>query len=779
MRILLGIVYIVAILMGSPTAAWGETVTVLDHFSIRKDTTKWSAVDKAEIDLEGKALQIRYPQYAPGEPARWPRATREVSGTDFTQFNGLCIDLENPTAHSQFLQLGFLDGNDSQGQLGYWFGPGERRTLTVRFDESHPSGHVDWSDVQTLDLMRTQPARPMTWNLYRIEFFTDNPDKTFAGQLNELYKKTADALKQAKASKLISEAFENRATQTMQRWGQALRQPRGLAGQMEKCETELSAIHGHVRTLVLARQLASPLVAWTVPLGTAFRPSEALLQYERPAEEISVYAASGQYEESLVRLTNLTENVQDLRLRFRSADTVILPSLSIRRNQSVKAEDKSIIGDVLVPLDEVGAVSVAPFQTVELWLRVDAKNHLLASDRYCSDLEIVDLRRGAESAMKLPVSITIRNFDLASVPQQFKVQAWAELFAGRSFVVRGNEQAALKNLLDYGINVLNLEPDQMPWPKLTPAGDLAAPIDYRLHDQTLTFLRQKGSPLILIFMNLDDNNPANWGLRSGLAAGSPQWERGLQTWLTDWTQHLRSQGLTTRDYALYLTDEPGPEELDRYRTVGRIIRAIDPSIQIYINAGEIYDDPKLNDALMEVTDIWQPDETVGFAADPDLLSTLKNYPGKQLWVYACRTAMRSRQCNAHDYYRLMAWRAMRDGLSGIGYWSYCAAASENEDLWDGTREPASGAVLVYPTEHGVLSSVRWELIRQSVDDTKYVQLLRQAAGQTTSDALRSRIEALCSARLVEIIVNRDDPSIIVQWRIDAGQAIEDSLSEKK
>ena len=149
-----------------------------------------------------------------------------------------------------------------------------------------------------------------------------------------------------------------------------------------------------------------------------------------------------------------------------------------------------------------------------------------------------------------------------------------------------------------------------------------------------------------------------------------------------------------------------------------------------------------------------------------------------MWVYACRTGMRSRGTNAHDYYRLMAWRAMRDGLTGIGYWSYCAAASDKEDLWDGTREPASGAVLVYPAEQGVLSSVRWELVREAIDDTKYVQLLKQAAEQTTAGPLRSKLEALYGSRLTEVIDNRDNPAAVMQWRIDAGQAIEESISKK-
>lgn len=746
---------------------------MLDDFAKQSAASDWSPADHAQVQVSHQSLQIDFPKYKPGDPAAWPRATRKVDSADIARFNGLRIDIENPAEQTQFLQLSFRDATDGGGQLGYRIAAGKRQVLTIRFDEVHPSGPVDWSSLQLLDIMRTRPASPMTWKLHRLELFADKPQSTLAGRMEDLCRMASDVLEQARALKLVSPAIDAQSAGMIRRWKEALRQPRGIAGKAEECRTELTTLHDRLRARILGRQLAAPWVAWTVPLGTAFHPDEALLQYNAPAENLSIYTARGQYEETIIRLTNLTENTQDLQLQLVSSDASVVPAMSLRRNQCVRAADRSVLGDALVPLDDTGVVSIAPYQTVEVWLRVDAKHHALSAGMHQAQLRIADLRSGAGSATSLPISITVRDFDLASLPQQFKVQVWAELFAGRSFIVRGHEQAALDNLLDYGVNVLHLEPEQVPWPRLTPDGELASPVDYRLHDQTIKFLRQKGNPMILIFLHMDDADPAAWGLRNGLEAGTPQWERGLKAWITDWTRHLHSLGLTNKDYAFYLTDEPGLEELDRYRMMGKIIRQIDTSILIYADSSEIYDDPKLNDELMQATDIWQPDETVGIVADPNLLPELKKYPGKQIWVYACRTGMRARRVNAYDYYRLMAWRAMRDGLTGIGYWSYCAASSTGvENPWDGTSVPGSGAMLVYPAPNGLLSSVRWELVRQSIDDTRYVQQLRQAAEKATSPALRSQINDLCGPRLLEIIQHPDDPARIVQWRIEAGQAIE-------
>jgi hypothetical protein len=146
-----------------------------------------------------------------------------------------------------------------------------------------------------------------------------------------------------------------------------------------------------------------------------------------------------------------------------------------------------------------------------------------------------------------------------------------------------------------------------------------------------------------------------------------------------------------------------------------------------------------------------------------LLPTLKKYPHVKLWMYECRTLTRSRQLvDAYDYYRLMAWRAQRDGINGIGYWIYLYDAAK--DLWDGTT--GGGASLVYPdADKGILMSPRWELVRTSLDDVKVYRLL-QKVSKTPA------VEKLLGERFDAVIAHPHDPELAVQWRVDAGAAIE-------
>jgi hypothetical protein len=511
-----------------------------------------------------------------------------------------------------------------------------------------------------------------------------------------------------------------------------------------------------------------------VPPGTRFEPAGAMPQYRKPLEKLQLAAAQGEYADGIVRLTNLSDAPQEWRAVVNAKSAGDQGKLSIRRNQAVLATDGSLVGDALIPLDEGGIISVAPGQTAELWVRADARHHKWVPGAHLYEIRLMDLRRGHASQTTLPVEVTVHTFNLDDAPDPLKAALWAPLFAGRSAaILNGRQQVALDNLIDYGVNVFNIYPDFVPWPKLTPQGDWIAKPDYKQFDHVAQFLRNGPTkPLILIWLRMDTGAEENYELQSGLKPGSSEWKKGLHNWLEDWTQHMQALGMRTSDYAFYVTDEPDADELDRTLFFGQVAKSIDPSIQIYVDGSTLYDDPAKNKQLMAVTDIWQPDETLGIDAQPGLLKQLKASPHHTLWVYACRTGQRARSANAYDYYRLMAWRALNRGLSGIGYWTYCQL-SANENPWDGTAAPASGAALVYPGKgKSLIMSVRWELIRMALDDAKYYQLL-QSADQNNLDAkLKTQIADLLGARFQDVIDHPHDPARAVQWRLDAGSALD-------
>jgi len=97
------------------------------------------------------------------------------------------------------------------------------------------------------------------------------------------------------------------------------------------------------------------------------------------------------------------------------------------------------------------------------------------------------------------------------------------------------------------------------------------------------------------------------------------------------------------------------------------------------------------------------------------------------------------------YNRGNAWRADFFGLSGIGYWTY-STTEKNE--WFPGKGVNDEYVLVYPGPLPV-PSVRWEAVRDGVEDVAAAHMLKDAANAPGADP-SLRKEALEELRMAHI-----------------------------
>lgn len=765
-----GVFSLLALMLLVPARLAGanERRLVVEDFSGTTSASAWSASEKATLHIEPGAIIFEFPRYQPGDAARWPGVHRTITGVNVGEYNAALVELTNPTDHPQPIQIQFGDSAGHRTTAVAIVAANTKRTVRVDFDRM-ATGMIDWTAADHITFYRTEPSSRFVWKIHRIELLADDPANTEMGKLRQLAQKASESLKSAAGSKHLSKEQLAQAGSTIGRWEKAIKDRRLIAGKAQLCRMELSGVQSMLLAATLAEQLQRSLVVWTVPIGTAFRPAEALADFHEPAGSIRIAAAKNEYEETLLRITNLSNATQDVRLEISSDEPETAKALSIRQNQSVRAADESVIGDVLVPLDQLSAVTVGPAETIELWVRLDTKHHDLSPGDHAAKLSLRELRTGR--VMEVPLTVHRWNFDYEAVQP-----LWMTLYTGISpirqyRIIHGREEQARQNMTDYGANVITLWPDlsarQVPYPRLTAQGELAEPLDYTEHDRAIAFFRQNGNrPFFNLCLNFDVSAELpNWTLRNNLEPGSAPWKRGLRVWFGDWVKHLKSLGLQTKDFAFYLTDEPDLEELDRYRMVAGIIKEIDPALQVFINGSELYGDPKLNDELMKVTDIWNPNEATGILANPDLLPELKKY-GKQIWVYECKTGVRARSINAYDYYRLMTWRALRDGMTGVGYWQYCYCSDPREIPWDGTSAPGSGVFLVYPGRDGLLMSVRWELVREAMEDARLYRLVERIEGEDQQK------QSLLGESLQAVIAASNNPQLSLQWRQRAGELID-------
>lgn len=751
------------------------STTPIDDFSTSTAQRNWSVeTSSTQVSFDGAGLRLEIPKYDPVKGESGGKIVRNASDLPLEGYDGLLIEATNPTDHLQTLETVFRDGKGRVAVLFHRFGPKQHRTIKAEFNLTS-SDYIDWTDVRRIELTygTAKPAENQVWQLHRISAYCDNPESTVLGKLLNQLGNAQQAYKSAKDSGAVQGNEVNEAQQTLARWVEALRTHKGIYGKGETCRKELADLYSKMRIAAIKKQFANKSsVLWSVPAGTRMESAGALAQFGKPLDKLSLVAAKGEYADGIVRLSNLSDTPQDWRIEVQAAEPQDSPKISTRRNQEVLAFDGSMMGDALIPLDEAGVISLAPGQTVEFWVRADAKHQNWSPGLHRFEIRLMDLYRGHKSDVSVPMEVTILPIDLADAGEVLKVGLWTALESPRSKeIVGGREQTAMDNLTDYGVNVYDFSWEVAPWPKLSPEGELLAKPDYSALDQAIQLHSGKGKPFFLFWLGMDTGKEDNYALQSGLTPGSPQWKKGLRNWLADWTQHLRDIGLSTSDYAFYITDEPDLAELDRTREFGEVAKALDPKIQIYADCSFVYDEPALNDKIMAVTDIWQPDERM-IRIRPDQWGVLKSYPNKTLWMYDCLVGMRQRKAELYNYYRLLTWRAVQNELTGVWYWTYCQPAT-GEKPWDGTLTDGSGAMLVYPgTGNSLIMSVRWELIRMALDDARYYRLLQKAEKRDIESGLKAKIAALVGSRFDEVINHPDDPSMAVQWRLDAGAALE-------
>ncbi|MCC6143640.1 MAG: DUF4091 domain-containing protein, partial [Candidatus Hydrogenedentes bacterium] len=130
-------------------------------------------------------------------------------------------------------------------------------------------------------------------------------------------------------------------------------------------------------------------------------------------------------------------------------------------------------------------------------------------------------------------------------------------------------------------------------------------------------------------------------------------------------------------------------------------------------------------------------------------------------------------------HRIIFWQSWALGIRGLHYWNVnFVEADQNpyNSLLD-TLPTNGDGFLLYPGERGPINSIRWEIIRDGIEDYDYLTLLKdrflKAQGQAGKDnALRQASQALELQDLVPNLVNfTRDPEKLAAKRAEIARAI--------
>jgi hypothetical protein len=98
-------------------------------------------------------------------------------------------------------------------------------------------------------------------------------------------------------------------------------------------------------------------------------------------------------------------------------------------------------------------------------------------------------------------------------------------------------------------------------------------------------------------------------------------------------------------------------------------------------------------------------------------------------VWGYENVGRDDEWTAHRLYRLKPWGTWRLGLGGYGFWAYNVWKDDPWQVRDAAGEPKAGAgterLSVVYSGPAPVSSVRWEALREGMNDVKYLAVLRR------------------------------------------------------
>jgi len=477
----------------------------------------------------------------------------------------------------------------------------------------------------------------------------------------------------------------------------------GFEGEGEKATDALRDRLYAWHARYLAASYSERLILWRKDPWAAFTSLDSPRQASSRPGALRFDLVPGGVSSDAVILTNNSGMPQSYRIVARPATAAgTLPQLRLREAVPVLLADGSYRADPLVELEQ-GRLSLKAGESKQLWLTASAAE--TPAGRFGALLEVIP-DSGSRQALRLPLELVVWQAEFPAHPA-LKVNAWSYL---NWRPIEKIPQQAVADLEGHHVNVVVLHPDQIPWPRAAAGrakngSTFSLALDYREFDRVLR-LHGKAERY-LFFLNFKD--PRLRALKNDLDFMSGPWRSLFEAWIRDWSRHLDQLGIPKSRYAFYPVDEPqNGTEAAHLREVARLIKSIDPGLQLYTTL----DDPdRLGSgelaALLELVDLFQVSQS---ALSQGKLSRLKG--AKNLWLYESDGG---KKLDPLRGYRLQPWRAYRAGATGVGFWAYAdtgAAGSAWNDL-DGNRPDFS---VIYEGSGDIVSSKRWEAWREGVED---------------------------------------------------------------
>jgi outer membrane protein assembly factor BamB len=470
--------------------------------------------------------------------------------------------------------------------------------------------------------------------------------------------------------------------------------------------TEVNALNATVAAAAQAGANGKSLLLSSANPWAPFGGFQELAEGRMNDEPITIEAFSGETESAALNLFNLTNMTRSFRveleaLRCGDAEVPARDCITLHEVIAVPTEMRDFSADAIPLLNKAQLIQISPWSAAQIWLNVDTKP--LAAGEWTASLVLrsLDVESICETA---PINIHVWAPQLPET-QPLSLCHWGYV---HSSVLKDYPEEALQDQVRNGTNVF--VGTFFPRATYDEQGEIIGAIDFTDHDSYVTRHAPHGT---ILFFNYQH------ALKGPGGQNEEAYAKAHLTWLRAWVAHLKELGVGYDGFALYPVDEPGLNDglVEIHQRMAKLAREADPNILMYTDPVARITEDELKEMLPYV-DIWCPnrDGLILEKTNKAKLDIIKA-SGKQIWTYACEP--NAKHQSPLGYYRGQAWLAWQHGLTGIGFWSYCTS---RDDPWF-LPSLRHDYLMVYPGD-GVVSSKRWEAVRDGIEDYSMLHLLR-------------------------------------------------------
>jgi hypothetical protein len=424
--------------------------------------------------------------------------------------------------------------------------------------------------------------------------------------------------------------------------------------------------------------------------------------------EANIEAFGGETESAAFNVFNLSNTTRTFRVELdplKQGDKTqrAEPSISLCEAVDVPTEMRDMSTDALPKLNSGNLLIVPAWSARQLWLNVDT--HAISPGDWAGRVRLRSLDlQPVEAAADLKVKVWN-----ARLPEKQALSQCGWGYVDGS-VIKDYPDEAVVDQVTHGTNIFVAT--VAPKAKFDADGNLAGDIDFAAHDE---YVKRYSPHGIILFCGYQGN------LQGPTPIGSEPYAKAHVQWLRAWVKHLADMGIGYDRYALYPIDEPGLSDglVQAYLQMAKLAREADPKILMYTDPVERIGLDELKE-MAPYVDIWCPNR-LGLLLKEATVAKLDfiKSTGKTVWTYECFSD--AKHLSPLGYYRGEAWLAWHHGITGIGYWSYCTSP---DDPWF-APSLRHEYLLIYPG-NGVVSSKRWEAVRDGIEDYGMLAALRDA-----------------------------------------------------